>query len=660
MNATERVARTRSQLRFAVAVSATLWAATALIATLVAELVIGRWSRFEGLQSRGWSWNVAVIASVLTLGLVIWRGRFALSARRVALWIEEHVPSLQYALVTASDPAVTGDTSMLGAAIERSNMDTLIRPAVLTPIIYSMVALSVTAGLFAIAITAVSQGRVARAAAVVRDGPKAVMIGNRLTGIRASVAPPRYARRATTTLDDPSGITALVGSTISLEGPGPSQGVAARLSDRVLRTGGRHSKWNVSFLMPATPTTVTLTDRKYERVVAIIPVVDQPPVVTMQQPSRDTVWRHVPGGSMTFIASASDDVGLADGRFEYTVTTGSGEIFKSTTAAFGATRLADARVSEFRAALDLGHLSLGEGTILSVRAIVSDDNILTGPSVATSDTRTFRVARADEYDSLAVDAAPPPPMEKSLLTERMLIISAESLQKQRSVLAHPAFITSAGGIGLDQANLRKKVYAILYEQPEAGGAGGTEGDDEELDPQLVLNHDLKEAYDVMWDAERSLNIGDIQIALPFMRRAAVALDKARLANRLYLRGRPPRIVVNIEKVRLTAKEHGRSNAVTEPRTRADSDVARLDSSLDSALQLIDSDPQRMGDALIRLRAQASSVNGAFASAIGDAADALRAGRDMTPALVRARRSLFGVPRIGNPSIPWTGSWGRVP
>ena len=660
MNAMERVARTRSQLRFAVITSAILWAATALIATLVAELLIGRWSRFEGLQSRGWSWNAAVIAAILAFGWIVWRGRFVLSARRVALWIEEHAPSLQYALVTASDPAVTGDTSMLRTAIERSNMDTLIRPAVLTPIIYSMVALSVTAGLFAIAITAVSQGRVSRAAAVVRDGPKAVMAGNRLIGIHARVTPPGYARAATTTLDDPSGITALVGSSVTLEGPGPSAGVGARMDDHVLRTGGRNSNWSVAFVMPAAATTVTLKDRSYERVIAIIPVVDEPPAVTMQRPSRDTVWRRVPSGSLTFVARATDDVGLMDGRFEYTVTTGGGEIFKSTAATFGSLRLADSRTSDFRATIDLGHLGLAPGAILSVRAIVSDNNTLTGPSVATSDTRTFRVARSDEYDSLAVDAAPPPPMEKSLLTERMLIISAESLYKQRATLGRAPFVASALRIGQDQSDLRKKVYAILYGQPEAGGDGGTEGDDEELDPQLVVNHDLKNGYDAMWDAERALNIGDIQVALPFMRRAAVALDKARLANRLYLRGRPPRIVVNIEKVRLSAKEHGKSSVVSDPRTPADSAMSRLDRSLQSALRLMDSDPQRLADGLIRLRAQAVSVNTTFASAIGDAADALRAGKDMTPALVRARRSLLGAPTVGNPSIPWTGSWGTIP
>jgi hypothetical protein len=412
--------------------------------------------------------------------------------------------------------------------------------------------------------------------------------------------------------------------------------------------------------VPASATTISLTDRNHDRVIAIIPIADQAPVVTMTQPTRDTVWRHVPAGAISFVAHATDDIGLAGGHLEYTVTTGSGEIFKSTTGTFGAARIGGARTTELRATLALPQLGLTEGAILSVRAVVTDNNTLNGPGTSTSDTRTFRVARADEYDSLAVDAAPPAPVERSLLTERMLIVSAESLLSKRASLGAKEFITSSGRVGLDQADLRKKVYNILYEQDEAGGDQGVEGDDEELDPQLVLNRDLKQAYDAMWDAERSLNVGEITTALPFMTRALHALDRARLANRLYLRGRAPRIVVNVEKVRLTAKEKGAANVAAGDRGRADTALVRLDRSLDAALSTATADPNHFVDELVRLRADAVSVNAPFAAALGDAVDAFRAGKDMTPSLVRARRALLGAPRAGNAAVPWSGSWSGKP
>lgn len=657
MTATQRVARVQSQLRVVAVISAFLWGAAILCAVLAVELVIGNWT--PGRISRGWDWNVALGIAVIASLIVLWRARFVLSARRVALWMEERAPSLQYALITASDPQVTVDKSLLEAQIERSNIDTFARPAVLTPVIYSGVALSVMAGAFAAALTLASS----RANTTAHDGVAPVggntPIANRLLNLSVRVTAPAYAGATVQTIKDPSGVTALIGSTVTVRGTGKPDGIDAKLADRDIHVSGREN-WQVSFTVPASATTISLTDRSYDRVIAVIPVADQAPVVTMTQPGRDTVWRHVPTGALSFVAHATDDIGLADGHLEFTVTTGSGEVFKSRTGTFGASRLGGAKTGDLRGTLALPPLGLTEGAILSVRAVVSDNNTLTGPGNATSDTRTFRVARADEYDSLAVDAAPPPPVERSLLTERMLIVSAESLLKKRASLDTREFVTSSGRIGLDQADLRKKVYNILYEQDEAGGDLGVEGDDEELDPQLVLNRDLKQAYDAMWDAERSLNVGEIDAALPFMTRALHALDRARLANRLYLRGRTPRIVVNVEKVRLTGKDKGAANVVAGQRGRADTALVRLDRSLDAALGIATTDPNHFVDALVRLRAGAASVNSAFAAALGDAVDAFRAGKDMTPALVRARRALLGAPRAGNAAVPWSGSWSGKP
>ena len=62
--------------------------------------------------------------------------------------------------------------------------------------------------------------------------------------------------------------------------------------------------------MPPVATTISLTDRSYDRVLAVIPIADQPPVVIMTQPTRDTVWRHVPSGAIAFSAHATDDIGF--------------------------------------------------------------------------------------------------------------------------------------------------------------------------------------------------------------------------------------------------------------------------------------------------------------------------------------------------------------
>ncbi len=69
-----------------------------------------------------------------------------------------------------------------------------------------------------------------------------------------------------------------------------------------------------------------------------------------------------------------------------------------------------------------------------------DANNVSGPGVGTSETRAIRIARAGEYDSLAIEAAAPSDAEKGMISERMLIMLAEALQQKRPRLfaRHPA------------------------------------------------------------------------------------------------------------------------------------------------------------------------------------------------------------------------------
>lgn len=652
MTAVERVRRTQRLLQTAAAASALLWGAAAGIAAVALGSLLRDTRAAIGLEMvHAGAWIIAV---VIAIGL-LWRARGVHSARRVAVWVEERVPQLQYALVTASDPALATDRTALDAAVARADIARVVTPAALRTPAIGGAAFVIALILLALASRGVrTRAAIATHSALERVGVR-TPLPNRLATLRVRVVDPAYAGGRSHDLDDPSAASALVGSTVTVSGSGARDGIGARFGGRDLALAGGRDDWRVTIGMPATPAMLTLTDRAYERSLAIIPIADRPPTVTLESPSRDTVWRTSPTGTIAFAARATDDIGLASGRFEYTVTTGSGEVFKSRTGTFGEVRFDRGADGALRADLPLAPLTLGEGDVLSVRAVVADANTVTGPGTATSDTRTFRVARAGEYDTVSVGAAPPPPVEKSFLTERMLIISAESLLKARPTTARPEFMSGAGRIGFDQASLRKRVYDILYQQDEAGAVKGVEGDDEELDPQLVINRDLKEAYDAMWDAERSLNVGEIPQALPAMTRALRALDRARLANRLYLRGRTPRIVVDVEKMRLAGKEKGTTNATTA-RPVADTLRRAAERDLDAAAALARSQPAAFVDALTRLRVRTIATFPAFATALGDVVDRARRGGNVTDALARARATLVG------PGVPvsapgsWSGAW----
>lgn len=656
ITARERVMRTRRLLQITAVVVALLWGtAIALLALTAAEVIQHFRTAGEPLS---YGIAVAIVLGLVTFAMMLWRARFARYPTLVALWIEERIPGLQYALITASDPSVTLDTAPLELAVRNAQVERSITPAMLRPIARAAAAALAATIALLIASSVTRTGlNLASHSALERIGIN-TPLPNRLASLRVRVVSPAYAGSAERVIVDPSGVTGLVGSTVTVMGAGGRMGIAGMLQGRAFHARGAGDAWELGFPMPPRAAALSLTDRGFHRVMAVIPVVDQPPAVTLTTPTRDSVWRTAPTTGMNLVARATDDIGLDRGHFEYTVTSGSGEIFKARSATFGALGFGGSTRADLRAQLPLAALKLGAGDVLSVRAVVSDGNTVTGPGVATSDTRTFRVARADEYDSLAVEGAPPPPVEASMLTERMLIISAESLLKQRASIGQKAFVSSSEAIGVDQASLRKKVYDIVYGHEEAGGDKGVEGDDQEVDPQIVINRDLEGAYDAMWDAERALMVGEVPPALPSMQKALHALDRARLANRLYLRGRTPRVIVNIEKVRLTGKDNGASNS-TAPRSRADTLTARLYAAFDHSLGLARTDPAGFADQLTRLRAEAASTNVAFSSALGDAVDAVRSGRDATPALVRARRALSGPVRIGGTSTPWVGAWNGV-
>jgi hypothetical protein len=235
----------------------------------------------------------------------------------------------------------------------------------------------------------------------------------------------------------------------------------------------------------------------------------------------------------------------------------------------------------------------------------------------------------------------------------MLIMMTEALVKKEKSLARAEWVKQSSDIGTMEDRIRKRVYDILYEQDSPEGPSDTEEAESEI--RAIRNPDLKEAYDALWQAVRSLQIAEPREALPPMRIALKALDRARLAKRLYLRGAQPKIIVDLERVRLTGKEKGSSSTRTA-RPFADSARVRLADRFDAALDLIRSSPRRAMSELALMRADALTSSPAFASALGEATAAMRAGRDATTALVRARRALEISPR-GESGLPvWSGGW----
>lgn len=656
--ALERVRSARRWLVLGSTVAAVGWGAATTLLVAASGRAAAAWTATGAAAAPllAWTGPAALLAAAAVAMALLWRARRVWSARRVALWIEERTPALSYTLVTASDPASGALPLALGDTIASAPVAALAPRRAGAHVLTATVAL-VAALLLFLATSPPDGARLAVAArGALRAAGAPVEPTDRIGTLRMRVVPPRYSGADARELDDPATVTALPGSTVTVSGAGRSAGITARFGSALLRVGDAGGgMWSATFTIGTAPLTLALRDRRFRRSVAVLPVPDAPPRVTLAAPAADTVWRSAPAaGAVTLAARASDDVRLAGGYFEYLVTSGSGESFRSRGGVAG-TRPLSGRTGELGAALRLDALRLGAGDVLTIRAVVFDANTVTGPDTAVSDPRTLRVARPDELDSVAVEGAVPPPIERALLTERMLAVSAESLLALRGRTPRPDYVQGAVRIGRDQGDLRRRVYTVLYGQHEAGAESGVESDNEELEPQLAVNRDLRAAYDAMWDAERALMIADLPQALPAMRRAVAATDRARRANRLYLRGRPPTVVVNVPAVRLSGKEKGRSGTAAT-RSRADTARLRALAVLDATLRAASIGPAALADALVQAQVATASTNPAAAAALGAAALQARLGQDPSATLARARRLLLGAPAAGDPRVPWSGAW----
>ncbi|HEX6534392.1 MAG TPA: hypothetical protein VF041_07335 [Gemmatimonadaceae bacterium] len=679
-----RVRATRLVLVASAVGAAVLWA---LAVWLLALALVGA---LDWLLSLPGGARVPLRAAALALGavaavVVLWRARRLHSTNAVALWIEERVPTLRYALVTAVDPASVGATSELERAVDGARWAAPVARAVaraLAPPLGLLLAALATAALLPPAIVA-RLGTRAGADASGASASAPAARANRLGGLTVTITPPAYSGLDERTVRDPSSIAALPGSSVRVEGKGRAAGLDARLASERLDARESGARWHVIFAMPPRPAALRLRDGSAERVLVLAPRPDSAPVVTLVAPARDTVLRAA-AGALSLVASATDDFGLESVWLEYIVSSGEGETFTFRSGVARRSRAALARSFTLRAALRLDSLRLRPGDIVHVRAVAVDGNSATGPDTGTSETRALRVARAGEYDSVAVEGAPPPDVDQSALSERMLIQLAEALERRRATLGRATLVRESGAIARDQRSLRTRVGDVIFtrlgrdtgaeESPDAaprapmtperllaaadsataaGGGALDFGGDET--PVVAANRPLLEAYDAMWAAERALNVGALRDALPSMYAALAAIQRARAAERLYLRGKPAAVVVDVARVRLAGKRDDAAAAPRLPRAPLDTSAAARTTRLARALALLARGASGAVDSLLLLRVDALDRDPRLAAALADAVEALRSGRDATEPLVRARRA-GGASVTREPVGAWGGAW----
>ena len=717
MRPLERVRRTRRTLAAAIAVRAALWGVCT--AFIVGAIGIVMTRRAEASTAAVWALAAVAALGVLVQLLAAWR---RLTVPRVALWIEERVPRLEYALVTAVDPV--GSDALVSAALNeriaaiswqsetrRAVLRAVARPTVAA--LAALVALLIAQRVDVAAARRPSNASVSTTSTATRDAPAP------FARLVAVVRTPAYAGGRVVRVESPASVAALVGSTIALEAPGSGDGIAADLGGASVPVRRAGDTWQASVTMGQRPALLRLRHPSGERIIALEPKPDSIPTVRLGAPARDTVMR-VARGAISLSAETHDDLGLVNGGFEYIVSSGEGESFKFRSGTLGARSFGGATSGALGASLSLDQLALKPGDLVHLRAVARDGNTVTGPGVGASETRVLRVARTGEYDSVAVEGAAPPEADKSLISQRMLIILTEALEKRRPRLTRETLVSESRSIGRDQTRLRRRVGDIIFqrlgddptgehghgpgEEPAADtaplrgdsvardssrraavragrsardvaaadsadsaraallrAASAATGSGEEIldfegdeTPVVAINRPLLEAYNAMWEASRELDQGETGRALPPMRRALEAIQRARQAERIYLRGKAPAVVVDLARIRLTGKETG-SPSVRVARSPADPAAARRAERLAAAIELASRTPAAAIDSLVLLRIESLDAAPSLAAAVATAIEALRGGNDATALLARARRVAEGGVRRGAVGA-WSGAW----
>lgn len=643
MTPRQRVRRAQRWLAGAVALAALLWGALlamiviALAAVADAVLTLPPGARAAIIP-------LTVLAGLVAAVLVFWRGRAARSVERVALWIEEREPRLQYALVTAIDPAIAPAErhADLHAIADGVDVDGMVRHAWQRALGRAAVGCVALAAMLAI-LQPRDLLRAAGAALAARTVPRpAPPMANRLRALAAHVVPPAYSRLPAATLEEPSNIASLIGSRVTLVGKGPADGVTATVGPQRLEAGDDHHAWAIGLTMPTDPVVVELRDRAYKRLVVLEPVTDSAPNVKLRLPAHDTTYQTVPKGKLQIEAGLTDDIGLAYGYVEYLLSTGSEESFETKQIAGPKIAFGNARQATLQVTIDLDTMKLGPGSVLHIRAIAFDYNDVTGPGKGISETRTLRVA--EPIDSTSINAAPPLPIDSMWISQRLLNLRTDTLIRNKRKLKHEEFVHTSSSYSNGQEDIRRRALAVIALLEDNGVGGSFETEASTM---------LRQAVDMMWTAREDLGVAQPDSAMPYMKRILKILDDLRLAHRYYLRGLLKPVAVNIERVRLTGKDSAAA-APRKGRVELDDPHAALAARIDVAAALARTAPQAAADSLTFIRVSALTSAPGVAGALKAAIDRLRDGTPADTALARTRRALEPRPRVSGGGVQWAG------
>lgn len=507
------------------------------------------------------------IASLIT-GAAAWlffRGRARQEAALITLAEAGH-PALRNLLVTERELAREPDraTPRIRARV-RLDAARVIADAVPSTIIPSSSLTRPLVGAVAIAAVAagllLSRDRIVRATASDRDAtsaaaPTDAAAGDNTTApvtggigtVTLVVTPPAYAGRPAVTVTNPTSVTALVGSTITLQVDATAPALVREFAGQRLpltranAAAARSTRFTGAIVAQETGVlTLTATTgddaqpaELARRLIAVAVTPDQPPTVKLTGPGKDLLF---PDNKdrVTFQAEATDDIGLRALTLHYTKVTGSGERYEFTEGEIPITvARTEARAWRGETTRTLASLEINEGDTFVYYAAATDHR--PGQPRAVSDSFVIEIGQGGI--AIAGGFAIPPEEDTFAISLSALIQKTEKLHAARATMPRAAFAEASLGLAIEQRMVRSE---FLFSMGSHGHVQDEEEEAEhsdEIQAGRLANRgqaELSEATRQMTRAEQRLTDAETGPALTAQRAALAAVQRAMSRQRYFLR-----------------------------------------------------------------------------------------------------------------------------
>ena len=341
---------------------------------------------------------------------------------------------------------------------------------------------------------------------------------------------------------------------------------------------------------------------------------DKAPVIEIPGLPQFTSFEYDDKKVIDLTAIISDDFGVGNAHIIATVSKGTGESvkFREEKLSFDSQVKGGSKKQELRKRIDLDQMKMGVGDELYFYVEAID---LKHPLVNRTRSETYFAIIKDTVSygagvegTLGVDLMP-----DYFRSQRQLIIDTEKLISNRNKIPKKEFNSTSNDLGFDQKALRLRYGQFMGDESEGGIATAENNEisgEEEVDPLAAFTHDhdgdnehnlvepahqdhddeeeenenpldkflhdhgdpesatlftdnlrskLRQALDIMWDAELHLRLYEPEKSLPFQYKALALIQEIKNSARIYVHRigyDPPPIK---EEVRLTGKIEEVSN-----------------------------------------------------------------------------------------------------